>query len=181
VRTEVHNVLADRQMPGFMRAPPELPYLFALESAMDELANALRIDPIELRRRNETQVDPLEGKPYSSRSLMQGFEAAAYALGWEHRNAQPGRTRDGDTRYVNHDLAEYLVPTNADVEAVTTILVPEEDTRVNPLGMKGAGEIGATGVNAAIANAVFNATGVRVRKLPIRLDNLLSGFAKGSP
>jgi xanthine dehydrogenase YagR molybdenum-binding subunit len=72
-------------------------------------------------------------------------------------------------RYVNHDLAEYLVPTNADVQSVSTILVPEEDTRVNPLGMKGAGEVGATGVNAAIANAVFNATGVRVRKLPIRL------------
>jgi xanthine dehydrogenase YagR molybdenum-binding subunit len=75
--------------------------------------------------------------------------------------------------YVNHDLAEYHLPVHADVAEVTTLLVPEEDTRINPLGIKGAGEIGATGVNAAVANAVFNATGVRVRELPIRLDKLL--------
>jgi xanthine dehydrogenase YagR molybdenum-binding subunit len=76
--------------------------------------------------------------------------------------------------YVNHDLAEYLVPTNADVAQVTTLLVPEEDPRINPLGIKGVGEIGATGVNAAVANAVFNATGVRVRELPIRLERMLA-------
>jgi xanthine dehydrogenase YagR molybdenum-binding subunit len=78
-----------------------------------------------------------------------------------------------DAHYVNADLSEYLLPTNADVAEVTALMVPEEDTRINPLGIKGVGEIGATGVNAAVANAVFNATGVRVRKLPIRLDHLL--------
>jgi xanthine dehydrogenase YagR molybdenum-binding subunit len=57
--------------------------------------------------------------------------------------------------------------------------VPDPDERVNEMGIKGAGEIGATGVNAAIANAVFNATGVRVRSLPIRLDELLTPSPPG--
>jgi xanthine dehydrogenase YagR molybdenum-binding subunit len=388
IRMQVHNVVADRQMPGYMRAPPELPYLFALESAMDELAHELGMDPIELRRRNDTQVDPVHGAPYSSRVLMACFDAAAPAFGWSRRRAEPGALRDGEwlvglgcasalypanigsaecrltlldggrarveigtqeigngaytilaqtaaeglglevanievligdsdlpaapitagsnsaattcnavaraceemrsrlaavpapalpltvevanrpeiveapdggldkirrgmslmaggvtkhllayafgaqfaevrvhrvtgevrvprlvgafacgrivnpltarsqlmggqiwgmssalleateidrrrARYVNVDLAEYHVPVNADVEEVTTLLVPDEDTRINRMGIKGVGEIGATGVNAAIANAVFNACGVRVRDLPIRLDKLL--------
>jgi xanthine dehydrogenase YagR molybdenum-binding subunit len=74
---------------------------------------------------------------------------------------------------VNKDLAEYHVPVNADIGEVITLMLADTDTQINPLGMKGVGEIGATGVNAAVANAVFNATGVRVRKLPIRLDDLL--------
>ena len=53
-------------------------------------------------------------------------------------------------------------------------MVPEEDTLVNLLGIKGVGELGATGVNAAIANALYHATGVRVRELPIRIDHLLA-------
>ena len=386
IRTQVHNVEADRQMPGYMRAPPELPYLFALECAMDELAHTLGMDPIELRRRNDTQVDPVHGLPYTSRSLMACYDAAAAAFGWSRRQCTPGVVRDGEWRvgygcatafypanrgpaecrvtllandrarveigtneigngaytilaqvaaeglglavhrvevvlgssdlpatpitagsnsaattcnavaeacaqvraqaqgnypvvvesfshaegipgpdggrgriregkpalaggvmekylafafgaqfvevrvhaitgeirvprlvgafacgrivnpltarsqlmagqiwgissallehtvvdarhagYVNHDLAEYLVPTNADVAELTTLMVPEEDTRINPMGIKGVGEIGATGVNAAIANAIFNATEVRVRELPIRLDEMLAG------
>jgi xanthine dehydrogenase YagR molybdenum-binding subunit len=391
IRTKVHNVLADRQMPGYMRAPPELPYLFALESAMDELAHALAMDPVELRRRNDTRVDPVRGLPYTSRTLMPCFDAAAKAIGWERRRADPASDRRGNwwigfgcasafypanrgsaecrvtlkqrdrarveigtseigngaytilsqvaadalglpidaiemvlgsselpaapitagsnsatttahavakacrqarerldagmsfplvveaaakaeglgpdgglervrqgmpvltggvmesqlafafgaqfaevhvhavtgevrvrhlagafacgrilnprlarsqlmsgqiwgmssalleatqidprtAHYVNTDLAEYHVPTNADVEQVTTLLVPDPDERVNEMGIKGAGEIGATGVNAAIANAVFNATGVRVRSLPIRLDELLTPSPPG--
>ena len=390
LRTRVHNVLADRQMSGYMRAPPELPYLFALECAMDELAHALNLDPIELRRRNETAIDPIHGLPYTSRSLMACYDAAAAAFDWSRRQAQPGALREGDwlvglgcasamypanigpaecrvtllaadrarveigtneigngaytilaqvaadglgltpgqvevvlgdstlpaapitagsnsaastsnavagacaalrermraqpapsfpvveervnepdgpppggiakirqgvpvlaggvmdkqlrfafgaqfaevrvhrtsgeirvprlvgafacgrilnqrtarsqlmagqiwgmssalleateiderwAAYVNHDLAEYLLPVSADVEEVVSLMLPEEDREVNTLGIKGVGEIGATGVNAAVANAVFNATGVRVRQLPIRLDKLLAGLA----
>ncbi len=388
VSTKVHNVLADRQLPGFMRAPPELPYLFALESALDELAHALKMDPIELRRRNDARVDPIDGLPYSSRALMPCYDAGAQAFGWQRRRSTPGALRDGDwlvgygcatafypanigpadcrvtllsadrarveiggvdigngsytiltqvaaeglglqpqqvevvlgdsslpaapitagsngaattcnavakacadlrvklrgqaavsypvsvdsshiaagvggpgggldkvrqgdavigggvmekklafgfgaqfvevrvhrltgelrvprlvgafacgrivnpltarsqlrggqiwgmssalleatdidarqARYVNTDLAQYHVPVHADVLEVTSLMLPEQDTRINELGIKGVGEIGATGVNAALANAVFNATGVRVRELPIHLDKLI--------
>jgi xanthine dehydrogenase YagR molybdenum-binding subunit len=381
-------VAADRGTPGSMRAPQELPYMFGLESAMDELAHALGIDPIELRRRNDTTTEPVNGLPYTSRSLMRCFDAAAEVFGWSRRTPEPGSMRDGDwligmgcaaatlptflapatarvtllpedtarvqtatheigqgiltavaltaarelglpmtavlveigdsdlppaaaaggssstasvcnavaaacrdvmqrrgppgeprnrpiealgefvpygapddaihrlhagipvyvggaflndrvqtafganfaevrvhrltreirvprlvgayaagrivnpltarsqlvggqiwgmssglheatelderaARYTNADLAGYLIPVNADVGEVTSILVEEEDKQVNALGIKGLGELGNVGTNAAIANAVFHATGIRVRELPIRLEDLL--------
>jgi xanthine dehydrogenase YagR molybdenum-binding subunit len=79
----------------------------------------------------------------------------------------------GTARYVNHNFADYLIPVNADVPLIEVIMVPEQDDLVNPLGIKGIGEIGIVGMNAAVANAVFHATGKRVRDLPIRLEKLL--------
>jgi len=76
-------------------------------------------------------------------------------------------------RAVTRDLADYHVPVHADVPDIDVIMVPEEDAFVNDLGAKGVGEIGITGINAAIANAVFNATGQRIRDLPITPDKLL--------
>lgn len=369
----------DRNTPGPMRAPPEVPFLFAMESAMDELAHALAMDPIELRRRNDTLADPVTGKRFTTRPLMRCFDAAAQAFGWSSRIAQPRATlRDGwwighgcaaaarpvkigpaslrvaqdatgavrietahheignglytllatiaserldvplgavtvalgDTRlppagisggsstttslanalaeacaalkrqpdgarevafdyvpagagsdaldelraghiklltlpkdqlawafgahmieahvhaatgeiriprhvgafaagrvlnpltarsqylggmawglssallertevdprtgvYLNRDLAEYLVPTAADIAEQVVVMVPDDDPAVNREGIKGLGEIGIIGVAAAVANAVFNATGVRVRDLPIRGEMLL--------
>ena len=77
-------------------------------------------------------------------------------------------------RIVNRDLAEYHVPVNADVPDIDIIFVDEDDRYVNPLGAKGIGEIGITGVCAAIGNAVYHATGVRVRDLPITLDKIIA-------
>jgi xanthine dehydrogenase YagR molybdenum-binding subunit len=77
-------------------------------------------------------------------------------------------------RFMNHNLAEYHVPVNADVHDIDVIFVDEHDAIVNPLGVKGLGELGIIGTAAAIANAVFHATGHRVRVLPITLDKLLS-------
>lgn len=79
--------------------------------------------------------------------------------------------RDG--RPVNAHLADYLVPVNLDVPDLEVHFVEEEDLHVNPLGVKGLGEIAIVGVAPAIANAVFHATGKRVRELPIRVENLL--------
>ena len=78
-----------------------------------------------------------------------------------------------DARLVNPNLAEYHIPTNADVPNIDVIFVDEADTHINPLGVKGVGEIGVVGAPAAIANAVFHATGVRVRELPITPDRVL--------
>ena len=71
-------------------------------------------------------------------------------------------------------MAEYLIPVNADIVDHEVIILPEEDDQVNDLGIKGVGELGNVGMNAAVANAVFHATGVRVRNLPIRLEKLLA-------
>src|SRR5207247_10101893 len=77
-------------------------------------------------------------------------------------------------RYINDNLADYLVPVNADIQQLEVILVPEEDDKVNPAGVKGIGELANVGTAAAIANAVYHATGQRVRELPIRLEKLLA-------
>jgi xanthine dehydrogenase YagR molybdenum-binding subunit len=75
-------------------------------------------------------------------------------------------------RIMNANIAEYHVPVNADVHDIKVIFVDEPDDTVNPLGVKGLGEIGIVGVAAAIANAIYHATGKRVRDLPITLDKL---------
>src|SRR5690606_29635148 len=77
-------------------------------------------------------------------------------------------------RFMNHNISEYHVPVNADVYDIEVIFVDEPDTIINPLGVKGLGEIGIVGVPAAIANAVYHATGKRVRDLPITLDKVMA-------
>lgn len=385
VASKVWVVHADRNTPGFMRSPPETPYIYALECAMDELAYALDMDPVILRRRNDTQIEPIKGLPYSSRSLMKCYDQAGRAFGWHKRSMKPRSMGEGDwligwgtatalypshvaaatarvalypdqtakvqvatheigqgiytvcaiivsdklgvrpekvtveignsdlppapvsggsnttasvsnvvakacdqilakravnsqavleayaefvpkgapedaikklyrgqpsfvggaqsknyvryafgaqfvevrvhrltgeirvaravgafaagqivnpiaaksqlmggiiwgissalheqtdidprnARYTNKDLADYLIPVNADIGEIEVILVPEEDSIVNPLGIKGIGELGNVGMNAAVANAVFHATAVRIREIPIRLEKLL--------
>ena len=76
-------------------------------------------------------------------------------------------------RFMNHSFAEYHIPVNADIHDIDVIFVETPDTHLNPLGIKGLGEIGVVGTAAAIANAVFNATGKRIRNLPITLEKLL--------
>jgi xanthine dehydrogenase YagR molybdenum-binding subunit len=76
-------------------------------------------------------------------------------------------------RFVNANLADYHVPVNADIGDIDIVLVPERDSHVNALGAKGIGEVSMVGVAGAIANAVYHATGRRIRELPITLDKLL--------
>jgi xanthine dehydrogenase YagR molybdenum-binding subunit len=78
---------------------------------------------------------------------------------------------------MNANLAEYYVPVNADVPSLEAILVEEADPYVNALGIKGVGEIGITGTAGAIANAVWHATGVRVRRFPIAIEQLIGAGA----
>jgi xanthine dehydrogenase YagR molybdenum-binding subunit len=389
VWSKVSIVHADRNTPGFMRSPPETPYIFALECAMDELAVAIDVDPVALRKINDTRKEPIKQLPYSSRSLVECFDAGANAFGWSRRDKNPGAMRDGDwligwgtattlyptniapatarvtlypdgrakvqvatheigqgvftvcaiiaaeklgiapdhvevelgdsdlppapvsggsnstasvsnvvakacddvlarksqgangvieayaenipegapkegieklykgqpsfvggtsskdsmrfafgaqfvevrvhrltgeirvpravgafaagriinpttarsqlmggmiwgisaalheateidkrhARYVNTNLADYLIPVNADIGEIDVIMIPEEDDVVNPLGIKGVGELGNVGMNAAVANAVYHATGLRVREIPIRLETLLKAPA----
>lgn len=84
-----------------------------------------------------------------------------------------------DTRsgaLVNRDLAQYMVPVHADIPEIDAVVLEGFDDKANPLGAKGVGELGICGAGAAVANAVFNATGVRVRDFPIMLEDLLSAL-----
>ncbi len=372
-RTAHRLARLDVPIPTFMRAPGECPGMFALESAIDELAQACGIDPIEFRIKNDTAVDPKSGLPFSSRNLVACLRQGAEAFGWQQHSRQPGTQREGrwligtgvasstfpavffpstasiraeranhyrvlidatdigtgawtilaqiaadalevpleqihleigDTNlpmaglaggsagtaswgsaimdaaqkfraklhgelggelpegglevggglerspyagqyamhsfgaqfaevrvhmdtgeirvprmlgvfaagriinaktarsqflggmtmglsmalheqsvmdprfgdYVNHDFAEYHIATNADVGDVVIQWIDEVDPYVNPVGAKGIGEIGIVGTAAAIANAVYHATGIRVRDLPLSPDKLLASL-----
>jgi len=107
--------------------------------------------------------------PKTARSQIIG--GIVYGIGMALLEDTIVDTRNG--RYVNAELDEYHLPVNADVPKIDVTFVDEKDEHVNPIGVKGLGEIGMTGVAAAIANAVYHATGVRVRELPITLDKLL--------
>lgn len=364
-RRTTHKLAAlDVPVPSIMRAPGEAPGMYALECAIDELALACGIDPVELRILNEPEIDPEKGLPFSSRGLVQCLREGAERFGWERArtprregrwlhgagvaaSTYPARRRaasataraeedgtyriridaidigtgartvlaqiaadeldvpvervtvdlgdsdlpaaggaggsmgtaswgsaiveaaralrrridaeglpaeaagraganpaagrysmhsfgaqfaevrvDADTgevrvprllgvfavgrminprtgrsqliggmtmglsmalheeavidphfgHYANHDLAEYHIAVNADVEELDAVWIDEEDFHVNAMGAKGIGEVGITGTAAAIANAVHHATGVRVRDLPIRPDRVLAGL-----
>ncbi len=353
-RRSTHRVTRlDVPTPSWFRAPGETPGMFALESAMDELAIALDMDPVELRVRNDPPEHPETGKPWSSRGLVACLREGAERFGWDARHdlsegtgcgvaasmypvyrapawAHAKRESDGsvtvriasadigtgartvltqiaadalglpfdrarvelgssdfpragvaggsmgtaswgsavhgacrrlvdedldeadyDTRadlkaledyarhafgaqfaqvtvdpvtgevtvdrllgvfaagrilnprtarsqliggmtmglgmalmeetvidrrygdFLTNDLAQYHVPVHADIHDIEAVWIDEEDPHLNPMGSKGIGEIGITGTAAAIANAVFAATGVRVRRLPIHVESLL--------
>ena len=92
------------------------------------------------------------------------------------RRACPGRILAVDKRagyFVNHDLAGYEVPVHADIPHQEVIFLDETDPISSPMKAKGVGELGICGVAAAVANAIYNASGVRVRDYPITLDKLL--------
>ncbi|BBH69062.1 xanthine dehydrogenase [Actinoplanes sp. OR16] len=360
-RHTTHRLLRlDMPTPRWMRAPGEAPGMFALECAMDELAEKLGMDPIELRIRNEPDAEPESGTPFTSRHYVDCLRRGAQRFGWEGRDPRPRRRREGDWwigtgvagatyptmaqpstarvrkrddgrfevsigaadigtgartiltqiaadalstdasaidirigdsslpkasvaggssgsaswgwavtgacrellasggdeavfdttdliqqqetdgrhafgahfaevrvdavtgevrvsrmlgmfaagrilnprtarsqflggmimgmgmalheegvldpafgEWVNHDLAEYHIPAHADVEHLEADWLDEHDDQINPMGSKGIGEIGIVGSPAAIVNAVWHATGIRVRDLPVRLDKLL--------
>lgn len=367
VRTRYRIAPLDTGSPNHMRGPGEATGMFALESAMDELAAALRMDPVALRTLNEPTIDEHENRPFSSRSLLRCYEIGSERFGWHRRDPRPGSMHDGhwkigwgmaaamypclfspasavvrlledgsavveaaasdmgpgtytsisqiaaetlgisigrirfslgssdfpptpshggsqtmasvgsavraaclaaleqrsrqagrlpveasasasrdpdaaqrftmhaygavfvelgvdtalgiarvrrmvgayaagrivnpklarsqctggmiggigmalmersvldprDGRVVNANMADYLVPVNLDTPQLEAHFVEEHDPWVNPLGVKGLGEIALVGVAPAIANAVFHATGRRVRELPIRVEHLL--------
>jgi xanthine dehydrogenase YagR molybdenum-binding subunit len=79
-------------------------------------------------------------------------------------------------KVVNRDLGEYHVPAHADIPAIDVLFLDERDSIANPLLLKGVGELGTCGSGAAVANAIYNATGVRVREFPVTLDKLLPGL-----
>jgi xanthine dehydrogenase YagR molybdenum-binding subunit len=95
VATVQRLVRLDIPTPTFTRAPGESTGTFALESALDELAYAAGIDPLELRRKNHADHDPENGKPWSSKSLLECYKRAAEAIEWSRRPAQVGAMRDG--------------------------------------------------------------------------------------
>ena len=164
VATKCTIINADRNTPGFMRAP-ELPYTFALESAMDELAVSLGMDPIELRRVNDTMHEPIKGLPFTSRALMPCFDAAAKAFGWAKRTPKPRSMRDGDW-LVGLGCASSMYPTNMAPAAVRVTLRARGSVRVQTAGH----EIG-NGAYTALALTAAQELGVWLDDVSVELGD----------
>jgi xanthine dehydrogenase YagR molybdenum-binding subunit len=120
-RTSHRLARLDVPTPSWMRAPGETPGMFALESAMDELAVAAGIDPVELRVRNDTDRDPESGLPFSSRNLVACLREGADRFGWEHRDPAPGVRWEGrkllGTGVAASTYPAYLQPNKATARA----------------------------------------------------------------
>jgi xanthine dehydrogenase YagR molybdenum-binding subunit len=165
VRTKVNIVHADRNTPGFMRSPPVVPYIYALESAMDEMAHKLDIDPVEFRRINDSMTDPIENKPWSGRSLMKCYDQAAEAFGWKRRNARPGSMRDGEW-LIGWGCATALYPTHIGVATARVRLMPNGEARVQTA----AHEIG-NGVYTVLGQMAAEQLGLKVSAVKVEVGD----------
>ncbi|MGJ6968247.1 xanthine dehydrogenase family protein molybdopterin-binding subunit [Streptosporangium sp. G11] len=110
IHTRESTIGVDVNTPGFMRGPLEFPELFALESAVDEMATALDMDPMELRLRNEPEKEPVQGLRYSSRSLQECYRRGAELFGWHRRNPRAGSMRDSDGTLIGWGCASASYP-----------------------------------------------------------------------
>ncbi len=161
-----HRVAAlDVPTPSWMRAPGEAPGMYALEAAMDELAVELGMDPIELRLRNEPDVEPQTGKPFSSRRLADCLREGARLFGWADRDPRPGVRRSGDlligTGVAASTYPALLAPSTATAEA------RDDGTfhvRIN------ATDIG-TGARTVLAQVAAEALGVGPQAVRIDIGN----------
>ncbi|RUU14682.1 xanthine dehydrogenase family protein molybdopterin-binding subunit [Mesorhizobium sp. USDA-HM6] len=165
VLTHVSLVEADRNTPGYMRSPPETPYVYALENAMDEMAVALGMDPVEFRRINEPKTEPIGKKPFSSRSLIQCYEQAADAFDWTKREPKVGAMRDGDW-LVGMGCATAIYPTAAAPCAARVRLTSDGDVRVQC----GSHEIG-TGVRTVAAQMASERLGIPIGKVNVEMGD----------
>ena len=165
VDSKVWIVHADRNTPGFMRAPAETPYHYALESAMDELAYALKMDPIALRRVNDTQVEPIKGLPYTSRHLVECLDAGAQAFEWSKRNPEPGSMRDGDW-LIGYGVSSSLYPTQVAPAAARVTLSPTGLVKVQ----SATHEIG-NGVYTVLAITAADKLGVGLDKITVEVGD----------
>ena len=165
VKSHVTIVHADRNTPGFMRSPPVVPYIFALEAAMDELAVKLGMDPVELRRVNDTTTDPIKGKPYSSRSLMTCYDEAARAFGWSRRNPATASMRDGDW-LIGWGCATAVYPTHVGTATARVRLRSNGQVRVQ----SAAHEIG-NGVYTVLAQTASERLGVPLSSVKVEVGD----------
>lgn len=160
--------------PTIMRAPGESPGMFAFESAMDELAYALKLDPIELRLRNEPERDPEKGLPWSSRSLVESFRQGAKSFGWEKRNPEPRSMRDG--RYlIGMGTATATYPTNRMPSSAKVRILADGSAQVH----LAATDIG-TGTYTMLTQIAAEALGIPTERVRVEIGDTKMPKTPGS-
>ncbi|MEU4553860.1 xanthine dehydrogenase family protein molybdopterin-binding subunit [Micromonospora violae] len=164
-RTTHRLVRLDVPTPFWMRAPGECPGAYALESALDELAVAVGIDPVELRIRNDTAVDPEQGRPFTTRNLVACLREGAQRFGWAGRDPAPRSRREGRW-LIGTGVAGSSYPARSRPSAATATARPDGSflVRVN------ATDIG-TGARTAMWQVAADALGVPPERVEIRIGD----------
>ena len=165
VSTTHRLVKLDLGTPTFTRAPGEATGSFAIESAMDELALKLGLDPVELRMRNHADTDPETGKPFSSKSLRTCYAQAAERFGWSRRTRAPGSMRDGANR-IGWGMATATYPANRQpCKARVTISADG-----NAIVRCGTQDIG-TGTYTILAQVAADELGLPIERISVELGD----------
>lgn len=165
LQTSQRIVRLNKGQPTFMRAPGETPGTYALESALDELAYELKIDPIELRLRNHADIDPDEKLPWSSKSLKECYKLGAEKFGWSQRNPTPRSMRDG--RYlIGMGMASATYPVYRFPAAAMTRILSNGSVLVQ----SGSHEMG-TGTATVMAQVAADVLGVPVERIRFELGD----------
>jgi xanthine dehydrogenase YagR molybdenum-binding subunit len=151
--------------PTFMRAPGETPGLFALETAMDELAYELKMDPIELRKINHTSIDPMNKHPFSSEYLLECYQMGAEKFGWNKRNMKPGQNKIGN-QLVGYGMATATYPAIRSAASAKVQLKSDGSVIV----MCATQDIG-TGTYTIMAQTAADALGVNVENITVKLGD----------
>jgi xanthine dehydrogenase YagR molybdenum-binding subunit len=166
VQINHHLVQLNYPTPCPMRAPGEAAGFFALESAMDELAVKLNLDPIELRVRNYAEKDEFDQRPWSSKRLHECYDRGATKFGWSSRNPKPGSTRDPDGKLVGWGMATAAYPAYQQPAAAKVILVNDGSVIV-----RGAMVEAGAGTYTVMTQLVSDTLGVPMERVRFELGD----------
>jgi xanthine dehydrogenase YagR molybdenum-binding subunit len=165
LQTSQRVVRVNKGKPTFMRAPGETPGMYALEAALDELAYAVKLDPIELRLRNHADADPDSSLPWSSKSLKESYQLGAEKFGWSRRNPEPRSMRDG--RYlIGMGMASATYPVVRFPASATTRIMQDGSVVVQ----SGTHEMG-TGTATVMAQAIADVLGIPFERVKFELGD----------
>jgi xanthine dehydrogenase YagR molybdenum-binding subunit len=174
-RTSHRLAVLDVAVPSWMRAPGEMPGMFAHEVAMDELAEACGLDPIELRRRNEPELDPESGNPFDTRRLLECFDRGAATFGWASRPAGPRSTRQGDW-WIGTGVAAATYPAMRKPGNVARVEACGDDRYAVSIGSVDIG----TGARTALAQIAADALETDLDSVRLRIGDSALPFAGGA-
>jgi xanthine dehydrogenase YagR molybdenum-binding subunit len=164
-------------LPTYTRAPGKSTGSFALESAIDELAYKLKIDPVELRIKNEPEKDPSSGKPFSSRSLIEALRKGAESFGWEKRKSEPRQTRNGDF-WIGYGVGCGVYPARQR-ETSTLVKLTRNGDEVKANIELAASDLG-TGTYTILAQVAAETLGLPVGKVGVKIGDSSLPPAAGS-
>lgn len=168
-RSAVTLVKLDTQTPGFMRAPFEMSSFVALEGAVDELAYKVGRDPVELRIANDTHTDPISGKPYTVRRLVECLRQGAQRFGWERRSAQPMSMRDQDGTLIGWGVAAGAYPVIT-APALATVRLNADGTAEVWVGGHELGQ----GIRTAITLVAAEELGIEPQNIRVTIGDTIA-------